>query len=110
MEKELNYLGEALDSPVRPLVAILGGAKISDKIGVIKSLLSKADLLLIGGGMANTFLKAKGVAVGDSLVEEEALDTARELLARDADRLPLAGGCGGCRRLRRQCRHADGQR
>jgi phosphoglycerate kinase len=89
MEKELNYLGGALDNPVRPFVAILGGAKISDKIGVIKSLLSKADLLLIGGGMANTFLKARGVAVGDSLVEEEALETARALLAGDADRLLL---------------------
>ena len=76
MEKELNYLGGALDNPVRPFVAILGGAKISDKIGVIKSLLDKADLLLIGGGMANTFFKAKGLFVGDSLVEEDVLETA----------------------------------
>jgi phosphoglycerate kinase len=89
MEKELNYLGGALDNPVRPFLAILGGAKISDKIGVIKSLLGKADILLIGGGMANTFLKAKGVFVGDSLVEEEAVATARELLAQAEDRLLL---------------------
>jgi len=89
MEKELNYLGGALDNPIRPFVAILGGAKISDKIGVIKSLLGKADTLLIGGGMANTFLKAKGVFVGDSLVEEEAVATARELLAQAEDRLLL---------------------
>ncbi len=89
MEKELNYLGGALDNPVRPFVAILGGAKISDKIGVIKSLLEKADTLLIGGGMANTFLKAKGLNVADSLVEEDAVSTARELLARAEERLLL---------------------
>ncbi len=89
MEKELAYLGRALESPVRPFVAILGGAKISDKIGVIKSLLDKADTLLIGGGMANTFLKAKGLAVGDSLVEEEAVPMARELLASGQNKLML---------------------
>ncbi len=89
MEKELNYLGGALDNPVHPFVAILGGAKISDKIGVIKSLLEKADTLLIGGGMANTFLKAKGVFVGDSLVEDNVLDTARELLAQGDGRILL---------------------
>ncbi|HEX9118392.1 MAG TPA: phosphoglycerate kinase [Anaerolineae bacterium] len=89
MEKELQYLGSALDNPVKPFVAILGGAKISDKIGVINSLLGKADVLLIGGGMANTFLKAKGLAVGDSLVEAEAVDTARDLVAHAGDRLLL---------------------
>ena len=66
MEKEIKYLGQAIDNPARPFVAILGGAKISDKIGVIDNLLTKADAVLIGGGMANTFLKAKGYAMGDS--------------------------------------------
>jgi phosphoglycerate kinase len=80
MEQELDALGKALESPERPFVAILGGAKVSDKIGVIRKLLGTADALLIGGGMANTFLKAQGRAVGDSLVEEEALATAKEIL------------------------------
>ncbi len=81
MEQELEYLGRATTNPERPYVAILGGAKISDKIGVIKNLLSKVDSLLIGGGMANTFAKAIGYPVGDSLVENDKLDTARELIA-----------------------------
>ncbi len=89
MEKEIEYLGQAVDNPRHPYVAILGGAKISDKIGVIKNLLDKADRVLIGGGMANTFLKAQGVAVGDSLVEDASLDTARELLATAGDKLVL---------------------
>lgn len=82
MEKELDYLGTALEHPRRPFVAILGGAKISDKIGVIEALLSKVDVLLIGGGMANTFLKAQGYDVADSLVEESSVDVARGLIAR----------------------------
>lgn len=81
MEKEIRYLGQALAEPKRPFVAILGGAKVSDKIEVIRNLLSKADQLLIGGGMANTFFKAQGLELGDSLVEAEALDTAKALLA-----------------------------
>ncbi len=89
MEKEIRYLSQALTNPGRPFVAILGGAKISDKIGVIESLLARADRVLIGGGMANTFLKAQGYAVGDSLVEDEALETARRLLERGGDRLWL---------------------
>jgi phosphoglycerate kinase len=89
MEKEIKYLGQAIDDPKRPLVAILGGAKISDKIGVIKNLLTKADVILIGGGMANTFLAAKGLAMGDSLVEAEALETAKQLLASGGDKLHL---------------------
>ena len=89
MEKELAYLGGALDDPRRPFVAILGGAKVSDKIAVINSLLDKVDALLIGGGMANTFFKAKGLAVGDSLVEDKALETARELMAKAGNRLVL---------------------
>jgi len=80
MEKELNFLGQALENPLRPFVTILGGAKISDKIGVIQSLLSRVDRLLIGGGMANTFLKAGGYEMGNSLVEAESLEIARKLL------------------------------
>jgi phosphoglycerate kinase len=89
MEKELDYLATALENPKRPLVAILGGAKVSDKIKVIESLLSKADTVLIGGGMANTFFAAQGRAMGKSLVEEAALETARELLSKSGDRLAL---------------------
>jgi phosphoglycerate kinase len=89
MEKEIRYLGAAIDKPARPFIAILGGAKISDKIGVIRNLLSKADRVLIGGGMANTFLKAQGLAVGDSLVEDDVLDVARELIAIGGQKLKL---------------------
>lgn len=79
MEKELTYLGEALEEPERPFIAILGGAKVSDKIAVIDQLLQKVDAILIGGGMANTFLAAAGCQMGASLVETEVLDTARSL-------------------------------
>lgn len=89
MEKELTYLANAIANPERPFVAILGGAKVSDKIGVIEALLGKCDRLLIGGGMANTFFKAKGYDMGDSLVEAEALDTARSLLEKGGDKLVL---------------------
>lgn len=81
MEKEIQYLGAVMENPEKPFVAILGGAKISDKIGVIRNLLSKADTILIGGGMANTFFKAEGYPVGESLVEIDALGSAREFLA-----------------------------
>jgi phosphoglycerate kinase len=81
MEKELEYLGSALEQPRRPFVAIVGGAKISDKIGVLDRLLALADALLIGGAMANTFLKAQGYGVGLSLVEDDKLDEARRILA-----------------------------
>src|SRR5881394_10870 len=81
MEKELQYLGKALQNPVRPFVAILGGAKVSDKIGVIKNLLSKVDVLIIGGGMAYTFLKAQGQEIGKSLLEADKVDLAKDLLA-----------------------------
>lgn len=80
MEKELEYLGRALHDPERPFVAILGGAKVSDKIGVIQHLLGKVDVLIVGGGMAYTFLKAQGHAVGKSLVEEDKIQLAKELL------------------------------
>jgi phosphoglycerate kinase len=80
MEKELQYLGKVLRHPERPFIAILGGAKVSDKIGVIRNLLDKVDALIIGGGMAYTFLKAQGEPVGKSLVEEDKVELARELL------------------------------
>jgi phosphoglycerate kinase len=89
MEKEIKYLGNAIAEPVRPFVAILGGAKISDKIGVIENLLKTADNILIGGGMANTFLKAQGYEMADSLVEAEVLDTAKDLLSRANDKIIL---------------------
>jgi len=80
LEKETKYLGQAILDPKRPFVAILGGAKVSDKIGVIKNLLEKADTILIGGGMANTFFKAKGYFMGESLVEDDSLEIAKNLL------------------------------
>ena len=87
MEKELNYLGGALDNPKHPFVAILGGAKIGDKIGVIENLLPKVDRILIGGGMANTFALANGYPIGDSLAEADKLDEARKLLQKGAGKL-----------------------
>lgn len=89
LEKEIKYLGNAIAEPVRPFVAILGGAKISDKIGVIENLLKTADKILIGGGMANTFLKAQGYEMADSLVEEDVLDTAKDLLAKSDGKIHL---------------------
>src|SRR6185503_18086726 len=89
MEKEIDYLATTLESPKRPFVAILGGAKVSDKIEVIESLLGEVDYLLIGGGMANTFFKAQGYNIGKSLVEDEALDTARGLLQKGGEKLVL---------------------
>jgi phosphoglycerate kinase len=80
LEKELKFLKEGLEKPARPFVVILGGAKVSDKIGVLKALLEKADTILIGGAMANTFLKAQGIPIGASRVESDKVDLARELL------------------------------
>ena len=82
MEKELKILGGALENPDRPMVAVLGGSKVSDKIGVIESLLSKADSVLIGGGMAYTFVKAMGYSVGKSLCEEDKLQLAKDLMEK----------------------------
>ena len=93
MEKELKYLGDAVENPVRPFVAIIGGAKVSDKIEVIDNLLGKVDALLIGGAMAYTFFKSRGLPVGKSLVEEDRLQSARDVHARlalEAKRLPAA--------------------
>ena len=81
MEKELEYLGKALSHPQKPFVAILGGAKVSDKIGVIKHLMTKVDALIVGGGMAYTFLKAQGQEIGKSLLEADKLDLAKQILA-----------------------------
>lgn len=89
MEQELEYLGKAVANPEHPYIAILGGAKISDKILVVETLAAKCDRLIIGGGMANTFLAAKGLNMQDSLVEAEALETAKTLLAKLGDKLVL---------------------
>ncbi|SYZ79226.1 phosphoglycerate kinase [Trichococcus shcherbakoviae] len=89
MEKEIKFIGGAVDEPVRPFVAILGGAKVSDKIGVIKHLLNKADKVLIGGGMAYTFMKAQGLEIGESLLEADKVELAKELLESAGDKLIL---------------------
>ena len=89
MEKEIKFIGGAVDEPVRPFVAILGGAKVSDKIGVIKHLLNKADKVLIGGGMAYTFMKAQGLEIGKSLLEADKVELAKELLESAGDKLVL---------------------
>lgn len=82
IQKELKFLGNAVETPVRPFVAILGGAKVSDKIAVINNLLDKVNTIIIGGGMAYTFLKAQGYEIGNSLVEEDRLDYAKEMIAK----------------------------
>jgi phosphoglycerate kinase len=89
MERELEYLGRAIDNPAHPYVGILGGAKISDKIKVIENLLTRCDRLIIGGGMANTFLAAKGYKMQDSLVETGSLEIAKAIMAKAGDRLLL---------------------
>ncbi|NLL69267.1 MAG: phosphoglycerate kinase [Acholeplasmataceae bacterium] len=89
LEKEINFIGEAVDNPKRPFVAILGGAKVSDKIGVIENLLKTADHILIGGGMAYTFIKAQGHEVGTSLVEDDKLDLAKDLLEKSKGKIVL---------------------
>jgi len=89
MEKEIKYLGQTIENPKKPFIAILGGAKVSDKIGVINNLLKKADQILIGGGMANTFFKAQGYPVGDSLVEDDALEMAGNLLKEGGNKIRL---------------------
>jgi phosphoglycerate kinase len=89
IEKEIAFLGKAVSDPDSPYVVILGGAKVSDKIGVIENMLDKADTILIGGGMANTFFKAQGLEMGDSLVEDEVLDVATELLDKATGKILL---------------------
>ena len=87
MEKEIEYLGNALENPVRPFAAVLGGAKVSDKINVINNLLEKVDILIIGGGMAYTFIKALGGNVGDSLLEEDKVEYAKEMIAKASQKV-----------------------
>src|SRR5690606_3268669 len=82
MERELEVLGGALENPKRPFTAIIGGAKVSDKIGVIDNLLDKVDNLIIGGGLAYTFVKAKGYEIGNSLLDEEKIDMAKEFMKK----------------------------
>ncbi|TDX45287.1 phosphoglycerate kinase [Orenia marismortui] len=89
IQNELETMGKAVKNPDRPFVAIIGGAKVSDKIGVIESLLDKADSLIIGGGMANTFIAAQGLETGDSLVEEDKIDLAKELIEKAGEKLVL---------------------
>ncbi|SHE27808.1 phosphoglycerate kinase [Atopostipes suicloacalis DSM 15692] len=89
VQKEIDFIGGAVDNPERPFVAILGGAKVSDKIGVIENLLEKADKVLIGGGMAYTFFKAQGKEIGTSLLEEDKVDLAGSLLEKAGDKLVL---------------------
>ena len=89
LEKEIKFLGDAVDNPVRPFVAILGGSKVSSKIGVINHLLEKADKVIVGGGMTYTFYKAKGIAVGSSLVEDDKVELAKELIEKAGDKLVL---------------------
>lgn len=89
MEKEITFIGGAVDNPEHPFVAILGGAKVSDKIGVIDNLLAKADKILIGGGMTYTFYAAKGMKIGNSLVETDKIDLAKEILDKAGDKLVL---------------------
>lgn len=89
MEKEIDYLATAIEQPEHPFIAIMGGAKVSDKILVIEALLKKVDYLFIGGGMANTFFAAQGGELGDSLVEKDAIETARDLLSKGGSKLVL---------------------
>ena len=89
MEKEIQFLGDAVNNPQRPFVAILGGAKVSDKIGVIDNLLDKADKIIIGGGMTYTFYAAKGMSIGNSLVEEDKIEVAKNILEKGGDKIVL---------------------
>ncbi|OGO38090.1 MAG: phosphoglycerate kinase, partial [Chloroflexi bacterium RBG_16_56_8] len=89
MEQELEYLGRATSNPERPYIAILGGAKISDKISVVENLLAQCDKLIIGGGMANTFLAAKGYNMQASLVETASVETAKTIMAKAGAKLLL---------------------
>ena len=89
MEKEIKFIGEAVEEPKRPMIAILGGAKVSDKIGLIENLIPKADKILIGGGMTYTFYEAKGIKIGNSLVEADKVELAKELIEKAGDKLVL---------------------
>ena len=101
MEQELEYLGRATDHPAHPYVAILGGAKVSDKIAVIENLLTRCDTLIIGGGMANTFLAAKGYNMQNSLVEAGAVNIAKAIMATGRRSADAACRCRSGRQVRR---------
>jgi phosphoglycerate kinase len=87
MQKEIDFLGNAVENPVRPFVAILGGAKVADKLNVINNLLEKCDTLIIGGGMAYTFLKAQGYEVGKSLCDDEKIEYCKEMIEKANEKL-----------------------
>ncbi|AOY02054.1 phosphoglycerate kinase [Jeongeupia sp. USM3] len=108
LKKELEFLGDAVDRPVRPFVAIIGGSKISGKIDVIQALLPKVDKLIIGGGMAFTFLKAKGLEIGNSLCENDRVELARELMAQAGDKLELPSDTMVTKHLDFDARTLDG--
>jgi len=93
MMKELDYLGRVMENPERPFIAILGGAKIAGKIDVITNLLPKVDQVIIGGGMTYTFFKAQGLEIGNSLLEDDKVDYAKEILAQGGDKLVLPVDC-----------------
>ena len=99
LEREIRFLGDALEDPGRPFVAVLGGAKVSDKIAVIEKMLARADRLLVGGAMANTFFRALGLETGRSLVDEEGIDLAARLMDRAGDRMMLPVDCVVARRI-----------
>ena len=99
LEREIRFLGDALEDPDRPFVAVLGGAKVSDKIAVIEKMLARADRLLVGGAMANTFFRALGLETGRSLVDEEGVDLAARLMDRAGDRMMLPVDCVVARRI-----------
>ncbi len=113
MQAELEALGKALDHPARPVVAIVGGAKVSTKLDLLGNLVGRVDTLVIGGGMANTFLFAQGIGVGESLCEKEMADTARAILEKAKNigqAHPAAGGCGRRRQARSRRGHQDRSR
>ena len=113
MEKELEYLGKALTHPQKPFVAILGGAKVSDKIGVIKHLMGKVDTFIIGGGMAYTFLKAQGHEIGKSLLEADKIELAKQTLAQAKAHnveVPAAGRSRRRRQSRSRRAHPEHRR
>lgn len=114
IQKELEIMGKALDDPKRPFVAVLGGAKVSDKIAVINNLLEKANTIIIGGGMAYTFLKAQGHGIGKSLLEADRLDYANDMVAKAAEKgvtllLPVDHLCASDFSAEAECIPAEGQ-
>ena len=110
MQKEIDFLGNAVENPVRPFVAILGGAKVADKLNVISNLLEKCDTLIIGGGMAYTFLKAQGKEIGKSLVDDSKIDYCNEMMAKAGQKTSASGRCSCFRRFPEPDRCSDRSR